>query len=106
MNKVKTVDAYVWYVAEDNFILESGKFVGTEGKLITFKDIDTNKEYKLNLPMKYENAQQWLRDCKKGNIIHGMTINMYGTVAWWLSYKKVTVKEVNNNDKAEDNAKN
>lgn len=98
MGQAKKIDAHVWFVQEEEFTLKSGKFKGTPGKIITFRDLDTEKEYKLNLPLNYENSASWLRDCKKGNIIKGLNINEYGTVTWWQPYTSVTVKEVNKNE--------
>ena len=89
------MNAHVWFVDDKTFTLKSGKFKGTPGKIITFRELDTLKETKLNLPMNYVNSGQWIRDCKKGNIIEDLPVNEHGTVAWWMPYGKVTVKPVN-----------
>lgn len=76
--------------------LQRGKYKGTPGQLFIFKELDTNVQTKMYLPMQYEHSDDWLAYAQEGNVFYGINMGEDGvSIAWWNGFDKVEVKPVN-----------
>ena len=89
------MNAHVWKVVGD-IDLKKGKFAGSKGYRVIFRELDTNEEYSMNLPYKYERFNDWFPKLKSGNVFYGLGKTEFGkSIAWWNGFSRVQIKDVN-----------
>ena len=66
------MNAVLWKVGPD-FKARMGANAGKIKRLMVFKELDTNKEYKLNLPLdEGRRTTNWLNYSQEGNVFYGI----------------------------------
>lgn len=84
----------LWKIGTD-FKAKRGANAGGIVRLFVFKDMETEKEYKMNLPLAHPVAKDWLHYAQVGNIFHGCQAQGLhpNNVDYFKRFNTVTVKE-------------
>lgn len=87
------VNAVLWKVGP-TFTKKFGDGAGDTARTWVFKELDTNKEFKMNMPDKFGRKQDWEKYATEGNIFYGMTpLEQYpNRINFYEGFTKVTRK--------------
>jgi len=86
------MNAVLWKVGT-KFTAQKGANAGRECIKLVFRELDTNKEYKANLPT---SMHDWMRYVQEGNVFYGLTVNPeWNTINYYQGFTRVEVKPVN-----------
>lgn len=66
------INAVLWKLGP-RFTKKYGDGAGEVARTWVFKQLDTNKEFKLNMPDNFGRRQDWEKYATEGNIFYGMS---------------------------------
>ncbi len=90
------MNAVLWKIGTD-FKRKRGEKAGGISRLFIFKELETEKEFKMNLPLDWAGSQNWLNYAQEGNVFFGLQVQGLHpkNIDFYKGFTRVEVKEKN-----------